>query len=146
MARPLTLPHILKPPKQAVASTRNPARGTATTGAVLVPGRYLIVPNSTDCITNTGACPQRPSDDLTCNSGTHVTGKGYEGGEEEGFTTKVEAMLSEMFESLDADCDGVLCREEVRVQRIRRKRRANCVHLASLGWSRATAFRNGVNV
>lgn len=105
-----------------VASTGNPAHATATARAVLDRGNYLVIPTSIGCISN-GVAEEEGRSFLRdrAESSSAIVGSGdcrerraSERGEDEGgFSAAVETALGRMFSSLDADCDGVLSREEV---------------------------------
>lgn len=144
-------------PIQAVASTGNPAKAAVSAGAVLTPGRYVVVPTCTGCLCrrDLGKSPSAEgSKDRDHASETTVdrdpVGEGVDkndGGERPTATTEQEteegadgdgdedggreggdgdrpaysfdrpdvlAALGDMFDGLDADCDGVLSREEVK--------------------------------
>ncbi|CAM9417203.1 unnamed protein product, partial [Ectocarpus sp. 13 AM-2016] len=142
-------------------------QASVSTGAVLSPGRYVVIPSYTGCVTKSQAqgysevgtknnhpvgvynnvplgkdeAPHQDSNSghllRTAESTPRQTGnekmwregagakKGREG--EEDSKKEAELRLSfdqpeilkglmAMFEGLDADCDGVLCREEVRAR------------------------------
>ncbi|CAN0342268.1 unnamed protein product [Ectocarpus sp. 12 AP-2014] len=150
---------------EVVASTGNPSQASVSTGAVLSPGRYVVIPSYTGCVTTSQALqgysevgtknkhpvgvnknvplgkdeaphqdsnsgyllrtaesnPRETSNEKMWREGTGAK-KGREGEED----SKKEAELGlsfdqpeilkglmAMFEGLDADCDGVLCREEL---------------------------------
>lgn len=74
-------------------------------------GRYIIVPTSTGCVLNATTATTSDSD------GEQSAQLGC--GEEAGFSAAAEKALMDVFDSLDADCDGVLSREEVRTSESR---------------------------
>ncbi|CAM9494673.1 unnamed protein product, partial [Choristocarpus tenellus] len=94
---------------EVVASTGNPAQKKTQVGTVLIPGRYIVVPTATGCLVK--------EDRLQCDASqtAHRRGSGCMGvwaGGGGGFSSLVEAALMDVFETLDADCDGVLGKEE----------------------------------
>lgn len=104
-------------PKKLVASTGNPAQVTVTAGEVLNPGRYLIVPTSTGCVLN--AMTATTVDETTFSPSSTMDSHGEQNawldcGKEAVFSAAMERALTDLFVSLDSDCDGVLSREEVR--------------------------------
>lgn len=105
--------------KQAVASIGNPTGGTAATvGAVLTRGRYVVVPTYAGGLAEEAREKREAGIEKEYPRSTKGVHNGdYTGREERGcFPANVVAALMVMFDNLDADCDGVLCREEVRVE------------------------------
>lgn len=140
---------------KATASTGNPGKASVSTGAVLAPGRYVVVPTCTGCLArddrvrpNTAAGvtghghASGTADEQPTGAGADTNGgdegptpieeqereeeggygddegEGGEGGVEERPACSFDrpdllAALGDMFDGLDADCDGVLSREEV---------------------------------
>eukprot|EP00903_Cladosiphon_okamuranus_P014507 g13456.t1 len=139
---------------KAIASTGNPAKAAVSAGAVLTPGRYVVVPTCTGCLccredgskspsaggakdrdhaSETRADGKPVGEGVDMNgggegpsaTGEHETeeGRDGDGGEDKGGDGErsassfdrpdVLAALGDMFDGLDADCDGVLSREEL---------------------------------
>ncbi|CBJ26976.1 conserved unknown protein [Ectocarpus siliculosus] len=150
---------------EVVASTGNPAQASVSTGTVLFPGRYVVIPSYTGCVTKDQALqgnselgnknnhpvgvdnndplgkdeaphqdsnsghplrtaesnPRETSNEKTWREGAEAK-KGREGEEDSKKEAEVGLSFDQpeilkglmtMFEGLDADCDGVLCREEL---------------------------------
>ncbi|CAN0278766.1 unnamed protein product [Pylaiella littoralis] len=135
---------------EAIASTGNPAQAVASAGAVLTPGRYVVVPSCAGCTVGDSrengyseASPRKArllgmmtrrgspwrslggGDDSICRFESRkatVTETRWEEEEEEEEDEEDESSfdcpdvlsgLKDMFWGLDADCDGVLSREEL---------------------------------